>query len=164
MNFAEYIKFVKPYKEILKGFPQEDDSFILHFGDCNKKIPDFEVFKRCWHKHRESSPFFPSSVELIKLSLPDFPLVSADDILNGKNELGCEVNNYLCEKYGLSLPTRTEISKSLQKDYNGWLQQIRFYLPQLVQDYKDLKTDNSMIFTENVLKELGFNNKQMLIG
>jgi len=65
MIFNDYMKFITPFNEILKGFPSEESTFKIHFEDCKKSIKDFELFKKCWNQWRLISIFFPSHLDLM---------------------------------------------------------------------------------------------------
>ncbi len=159
MVFEDYMKFVMVYKNNCVGFPLEKETLFIHFQDCSLKIKDIEVFKRCFYKFREFSQYWPSHIDLIKLSLPELPPIDAEDVLRRRGAYHEAIHNYLCDYYGLSLPGGQEITNSLRTSYDKWLNSIRYYLPKFIEDYKDLKTDNTQIFNEKVIKELGFNQK-----
>jgi hypothetical protein len=64
MLYEDYYKTIIIFKGILKNFPEDNETFKVHFTCIRLKIETYEQFRYCLMEHLKISDWFPTHIDL----------------------------------------------------------------------------------------------------
>lgn len=172
MNFEQYIALIKKFKDILKNYPENGESFQMHYALVTTRIKSFELFRFALNEHLKISDWFPTHLDLFKAILPKLDPIDASKILDKKDPYHCRIREILEERYMLSIPKcgSWDFRNADTHTVGVWLNSIAKNLLRFSEDFSNLKVRYEDIYTEEVQEwfkkcgELAKQNEQIKKG
>lgn len=160
MLFEDYKKLMVSFKHVLKNYPENEESFKVHFALITMKIKDFETLKSAMMVHLSKSDWFPSHIDLIKNSIPALPDTSCHGIFDEKDVWHRHIKNILVDKFSLNVPKVGTWEYRMRTDLqvDKWCNQISKAFDKFEKQYHELSFPVEIVFNEDINNYLRLEN------